>query len=68
VLQQVVNAEVRKEKWDGRASERVFVSWDKVLLRIPGINCKLVDTWEGPFKVSEQLGPVTYLVDTGRRK
>jgi len=46
----------------------VFDPGDKVLLRTPGRDNKLVNAWEGPFVISKSLGPVTYLVDTGRKK
>jgi len=36
----------KKEKWDSKAKEREFVVGEEVLLRKPGMNFKLEETWE----------------------
>ncbi len=33
-----------------------------VLYRIPGMSCKLADSWEGPFKVLSKMGSVNYKI------
>jgi len=38
------------------------------LLRIPGLDSKLSEVWEGPYEVRKKLGPVTYMIDVGRAK
>ncbi len=41
---------------------REFKRGDKVLYRIPGLNSKLSDSWEGPYVVLERKGIVNYKV------
>ena len=33
-----------------------------VLYRVPGMSCKLADSWEGPYKVIERKGEVNYKI------
>ena len=40
--------EKRKQAWDSKAKNREFSVGDEVLVRKPGMNLKLTDTWEGP--------------------
>ena len=44
----------RKSVWDEKSKEREFVVGEEVLVRKPGINMKLCDSWEGPFKVTKK--------------
>ncbi len=41
---------------------RVFKVGDLVLYRVPGMTCKLADSWEGPYKVLEKKGAVNYKI------
>ncbi len=41
---------------------RVFKVGDLVLYRVPGMTCKLADSWEGPYKVVEKKGAVNYKI------
>ena len=53
---------------DGRVA-RKFVVGERVLYRIPGMQSKLSDSWEGPFVVIELKGPVNCkIAKVGARK
>ncbi len=41
---------------------REFVEGELVLYRIPGMSCKLADSWEGPYKVLKRMGEVNYKI------
>ncbi len=41
---------------------REFKKVDLVLYRVPGMTCKLADSWEGPYKVLERKGAVNYKI------
>ncbi len=41
---------------------RTFEVGDLVLYRIPGMSCKLADSWEGPYTVLEKKGVVNYKI------
>ena len=43
--------EKRKQVWDGKAKNREFSVGDEVLIRKPGMNLKLSDSWEGPIVI-----------------
>lgn len=58
---------IEEEKLDEKAVLRVFSVGQKILLRVLGRDTKLVDAWEGPYDLAQQLKPVTYKVDTGRK-
>jgi len=60
-------AELRKKEWDRRAKERELNVGDEVLMQKPGMNFKLQESWEGPYKVTRRKGPLSYSVDTGER-
>ena len=68
VLKQVVNSEQRKQLLDKSSSVRKLAVSDQVLMRTPELDGKLVDAWEGPYPIVQILTPVTYLLDTGRKK
>jgi len=44
---------LRKKQWDKRAKERELEVNDEVLLRKPGLNFKLQESWEGPYRVTK---------------
>jgi len=60
--------EKRKNKWDGKEKDREFCVGEEVLLRKPGMNFKLEESWEGPYVVFKRNSPLSYGVDTGERK
>ena len=41
---------------------RVFKVGELVLYRVPGMTCKLAESWEGPYKVLERKGEVNYRI------
>ncbi len=41
---------------------REFEDGSLVLYRVPGLSCKLADSWEGPYKVLAKLGEVNYRI------
>ena len=41
---------------------REFVVGQKVLYWIPGLSCKLADSWEGVYMVLERIGDVNYRI------
>ncbi len=41
---------------------RVFDKGDHVLYRVPGMTCKLSDSWQGPYVVVERVGAVNYRI------
>ena len=57
----------RKEAWDRKAQVREFEKGDEVFMRKAGINTKLSESWEGPYKVVKRNSPLSYRVDTGDR-
>ena len=61
-------ADKRKLTWDKSASNREFDIGDEVLVRKPGLNLKLSESWEGPFTVTKRNSPLSYAIDTGDRK
>jgi len=66
-LQLRKTAEARKKEWDKRAKERELNVNDEVLLRKPGLNFKLQESWEGPYTVKKKNSPLSYAIDTGER-
>ena len=57
----------RKSVWDEKSKDRDFAVGDEVLVRKPGINMKLMERWEGPFKVVKKNSPLSYGIDMGYR-
>ena len=50
---------------------RTFKAGDLVLFKTPGMNNKLCDAWQGPFRVRKRLGKVNYEIekdDVGKKK
>ncbi len=41
---------------------REFKEGDLVLYRVPGMTCKLADSWEGPYRVVARMGKVNYKI------
>ena len=68
IVNKATIAEKCKQVWDGKAKNREFSVGDEVLIRKPGMNLKLSDSWEGPFVITKQNSPLSYAIDTGDRK
>ena len=58
----------RKKTWDGKASNREFQIGEEVIVRKPGMNLKLAETWEGPFNITKKNSHFSYAIGTGDRK
>ena len=57
----------RKQEWDKSAVDRQFEIGDEVLVRKPGMNLKLSESWEGPYAVTKRNSPLSYAINTGDR-
>ena len=57
----------RADKWNVRAKDRTFQVGDKVLIRKPGLDAKLRESWEGPGVVIAVNSPMSYRVETDKR-
>ena len=57
----------RKSAWDAKAKDSEFSAGDEVLVCKPGINMKLMESWEGPFKILKRNSHLSYKVDMGDR-
>ena len=57
----------RADVWNTRARDRSFSVGDKVLIRKPGLDTKLRDSWEGPGVVLAVNSPVSYKIQTEKR-
>ena len=51
-----------KHFYDKSASIKTFLAGEMVLVRKPGLHCKLGDSWDGPYQVERQVSPVTYYI------
>ena len=58
----------RKHKWDLKAADRSFDIGDEVLVCKPGLNFKLSESWEGPYRVIAKNSPLSYKIDMGDRR
>ena len=69
VEQKELEAKTRmKKSYDKRATLISFKPGDMVLMRIPQLQAKLQDTWDGPFEVLSQVSPVTYVIAVPNRR
>ncbi len=61
--------QAQQRHYDRAAQPREFQPGDHVMVLVPTTACKFLATWQGPYTVTEKLGPVTYRVrQPGRRK
>ena len=51
-----------KRFYDRSAKVKNFVAGEMVLVRKPGLHCKMGDSWEGPYQIEHQASPVTYKI------
>ena len=57
----------RARVWNRKARERKFRVGDKVLIRKPGLDTKLRESWEGPGTVLAVNSPLSYKIQTDKR-
>ena len=57
-----------KVAFDKHAKEKLFDVGEEVLVRRPGLQRKLGDSWDGPYKILEKISPLNYKVETPGRK
>ena len=57
----------QKFYYDRKTTERKFTFGDYILVFRPRKTDKLLNEWQGPFIITEQITEVTYRVDTGRK-
>uniref|UniRef100_A0A9J8AZR1 Integrase catalytic domain-containing protein n=1 Tax=Cyprinus carpio carpio TaxID=630221 RepID=A0A9J8AZR1_CYPCA len=59
----------QQRHYDRAAQPREFQPGDHVLVLVPNAACKFLATWQGPYTMTEKVGPVTYRVrQPGRRR
>ncbi len=70
IREHLVKAQQAQQRHYNRAAQpRAFQPGDHVLVLVPTAACKFLAKWQGPYTVTEQVGPVTYRVrQPGRRK
>ena len=63
-------AQQTQARWyDQSARQRSFTPGQQVLLLLPTTENKLLARWQGPYRITRKLGPVTYELEMpGRRK
>ncbi|KAJ8375373.1 hypothetical protein SKAU_G00059530 [Synaphobranchus kaupii] len=73
--------DVLKESWEGGKPEGKQKTWydrkarfrtltpgQEVLLLLPSSDNKLLAKWQGPYKLHQRIGPVTYKISTSGRQ
>uniref|UniRef100_A0A8C1LPZ1 Gypsy retrotransposon integrase-like protein 1 n=1 Tax=Cyprinus carpio TaxID=7962 RepID=A0A8C1LPZ1_CYPCA len=70
VREHLVKAQQAQQRHYNRAAQpREFQRGDHVLVLVPTAACKSFSTWQGPYTITEKVGPVTYRVrQPGRRR
>uniref|UniRef100_A0A9J7YCJ2 Gypsy retrotransposon integrase-like protein 1 n=1 Tax=Cyprinus carpio carpio TaxID=630221 RepID=A0A9J7YCJ2_CYPCA len=70
VREHLVKPQQAQQRHYNRAAQpREFQRGDHVLVLVPTAACKFLATWQGPYTVTEKVGPVTYRVrQPGKRK
>lgn len=54
--------EHQRHTYNRQAKVRVFQPGDKVMLRVPTVECKFLAKWKGPYEIIEKIGEVNYRV------
>lgn len=69
VREHLTKAQQAQQRHYNRAAQPLeFQPGDHVMVLVPTAACKFLATWQGPYTVMEQVGPVTYRVrQPGRR-
>ncbi len=70
VREHLVKAQEAQQRHYNRAAQpREFQPGDRVLVLVPTSACKFLAQWQGPYTVTERVGPVTYRIrQPGKRK
>ncbi len=70
VREHLMKAQQAQQRHYNRAAQpREFQPGNHVLVLVPTAACKFLAKWQGPYMVTERVGPVTYRVrQLGRRK
>ncbi|KAL1261365.1 hypothetical protein QQF64_006630 [Cirrhinus molitorella] len=70
VREHMVKAQQAQQRHYNRAAQpREFQPGDHVMVLVPNTACKFLASWQGPYTVTEKVGPVTYQVrQPGRRR
>ena len=63
-----VSQAMQKEWYNHKARFREFNVGDQVLVMLPTSSNKLLAQWQGPYRVTQRSGRVTYVVDMHDRK
>ncbi|KAL1263574.1 hypothetical protein QQF64_006313 [Cirrhinus molitorella] len=59
----------QQRRYNRAAQPREFHPGDRVMVLVPTSACKFLATWQGPYTVTERIGPVTYrLRQPGKRR
>ncbi len=65
----ITKAREKRESYFNKGSKlREFEVGDRVLYRVPGLTCKLSDSWDGPFVVQDKKGLVNYRIGRDVKK
>ena len=57
----------QKVYYDRNACKRTVKPGQKVSILLPTVSNKLLAEWNGPFGIAEQISPVDYSIQTGKR-
>ncbi|KAL1250544.1 hypothetical protein QQF64_018340 [Cirrhinus molitorella] len=70
VREHLAKAQQAQQRHYNRAAQpREFQPGDHVMVLVPNTACKFLASWQGPYAVTEKVGPVTYRVcQPGRRR
>ncbi|KAL1249190.1 hypothetical protein QQF64_020195 [Cirrhinus molitorella] len=70
VREHLVKAQLAQQRHYNRAAQpREFEPGDRVMVLVPTSACKFLAFWQGPYTMTEKVGPVTYRIrQPGKRK
>ncbi|KAL1248867.1 hypothetical protein QQF64_022185 [Cirrhinus molitorella] len=70
VREHLVKAQQAQQRHYNRAAQpREFEPGDRVMVLVPTLACKFLASWQGPYTVTEKVGPITYRIrQPGKRK
>ncbi len=61
--------QAQQRHYNRAAQPRKFQPGDQVMVLVPNSACKFLASWQGPYTITEKIGPVTYRVrQPGRRR
>ncbi|XP_016353281.1 potassium voltage-gated channel subfamily H member 8-like [Sinocyclocheilus anshuiensis] len=70
VREHLTKAQQAQQRHYNRAAQpREFQPGDRVMVLVPNSACKFLASWQGPYTVTEKIGPITYFIrQPGRQK